>query len=209
MNRIFSRKLCAPQRRDGVERDAGQHFADTERLGRCGQRHKPRQGLGEPQAEAFGDVIGKAGRAHLRDREPAGREHERCGGEVALVGLDAEVVGARNVRDAVAEPHIDVSRRAFGEQHRDDGARGAVAEQLPERLLVIGDAMPLDQRDEVVLGVAVERRLVEMRIGRDEPLRFAIEIGEVAASASGDQDFRARPCRDVRAAAPWRRAARR
>ena len=51
--------------------------------------------------------------------------------------------------------------------------------------------MPLDQRDEIVLRVAVERRLVEMRIGRDEPVRRAIEIGEVAAPAAGDQDLRA------------------
>jgi hypothetical protein len=92
----------------------------------------------------------------------------------------------------VAEPDIDATRRAFGEQHRDDGARRAVAEQLSERLLVIGDAMPLDQRDEVVLRVTVERRLVEMRIGRDEPVRLAVEVGEVAAPAAGDEDFRAR-----------------
>ena len=91
----------------------------------------------------------------------------------------------------MAEPHIDTARRAFGEQHRDDRARRAVAEQLSERLLVIGDAMALDQRDEVVLRVAVERRLVEMRIGGDETLRRAMQVGEVAAPAAGDQDFRA------------------
>ena len=105
--------------------------------------------------------------------------------------VDAKLIGARTLGDACADPHIDAARRAFGEQHRDDGARRAVAEQLPERLLVIGDAMALDQRDEIMLRVAVERRLVEMRIGREEPVRRAMQVGEVAAPAARDQDFRA------------------
>ena len=51
--------------------------------------------------------------------------------------------------------------------------------------------MALDQRDEVVLGVAVERGFVEMRIGGEKPVRRAVQVGEVAAPAAGDQDLRA------------------
>jgi hypothetical protein len=51
--------------------------------------------------------------------------------------------------------------------------------------------MALDRRDEVVLRVAIRRGLVEMRVGGDETLRRAMQVGEVAAPAARDQDFRA------------------
>ena len=50
-----------------------------------------------------------------------------------------------------ASLHVDAGRGAFGQQHGHDLPRRAVAEQLAERLLVPGDAVPLDQGDEVVL----------------------------------------------------------
>ncbi len=86
-------------------------------------------------------------------------------------------------------PHIDANGGAFGQQHGHDLARRAVAKQLPQCLLVPGDAVLLDQGDEIMLGVAAERRLAEMRIGRDEALRPAVAVGEVAAPAARDQDL--------------------
>jgi hypothetical protein len=101
------------------------------------------------------------------------------------------LIGARDVGDAMRHAHVDMTRRAFGHQQCDDRPRRTVAEQLPERLLVIGDAVALHQSDEIMLRVAIERGFVEMRIGRDEAIRRAMQIGEVAASATRDQDFRA------------------
>lgn len=92
----------------------------------------------------------------------------------------------------MAKAHIDIARRAFGEQHRNDCARRAVAEQLTERLLVIGNAMAFDQRDEVVLGIAIERGFMKVRIGGQKSFRLAMQVGEIAPPAAGDQDFGAR-----------------
>src|SRR5690606_16183378 len=98
-----------------------------------------------------------------------------------LVPVDLAHLGAALQRD--------VARRAFGEQHVDDLPRRSVAEQLPERLLVPGDAVALHQREEVLRGVPAQRRLGEMGIGRDEPVGRRMDIGEVAAPAARDQDL--------------------
>ena len=155
------------------------------------QRHQPRQRLSDTQAEAARNVIGETGRAHFRDRQAAGRQHQRRRGEASVAGFHAETFGAGNIRDLAADPDIDAALRAFGQQHGDDGARRAIAEQLSERLLVIGDAMALNERNEIGLRVAAERRLAEVGIAGEKTIRRGIEIGEVAAPAAGDQDFRA------------------
>ena len=93
----------------------------------------------------------------------------------------------------LADPDVDTAPRAFGQQHGHDGARRAVAEQLAERLLVIGDAMALHQRDEIGLRVAAQRRPAEVRVARQKAIRRAVQIGEIAAAAAGDQDLGADP----------------
>ena len=52
---------------------------------------------------------------------------------------------------------------AFGDL--DDLLRRRVAEQLTQRLFVPGDAVAMDQRDEISGRVARQRRFGEMRIG--------------------------------------------
>ncbi len=84
---------------------------------------------------------------------------------------------------------LDASRAAFLFQHPDDVLRRAVAEQLSQRFFVIRDAMLFDERDEVLRRVARQRRLAEMRVRRKEIFRPAMQVGEVAAAAAGDQDF--------------------
>ncbi len=69
------------------------------------------------------------------------------------------------------EAQIDAACRAFGEQHGDDRPRRAVTEQLAQRLLVKGDAVASDQRDEIRLRIARERGGREMRIVRQKALR--------------------------------------
>ena len=92
----------------------------------------------------------------------------------------------------MAGAQVDRSGRTFLEQHRENLARRAVAEELAQRFFVIADTMALDHRDEVALGVAAERGFAEMRIGGEKALGRDLEVGEVAASAAGDQNFRAR-----------------
>src|SRR5690606_34231055 len=68
-----------------------------------------------------------------------------------------------------------------------------VAEQLPQRLLVPGDAVALDQRQEVLRRVPAQRRLGEMGMGRDEPVGRRMDVSEVAAPAARDQHLLSRP----------------
>ncbi len=78
---------------------------------------------------------------------------------------------------------------AFGLEHRQDVARRPVAEQLTQSFFVIGDAVLFDQRDEIGWGVARQGRLGKMRIGGNEILGLAVEVGEIAPPAARNQDF--------------------
>ena len=75
---------------------------------------------------------------------------------------------------------------------------GAVAEELAEGLLVIGDAVLLDQSDDVCGSEAGERGFGEVRVGGEEVFGAAVDVGEVAAAAAGDEDLFAGPVRRVR-----------
>jgi hypothetical protein len=78
---------------------------------------------------------------------------------------------------------------ALAQQQVEDVVGGAVAEELAEGLLVVGDAVLLDQGEEVLRGVAGERGLGEVRVGGEEVFRRGVEVGEVAAASAGDEDF--------------------
>jgi len=80
-------------------------------------------------------------------------------------------------------------RPALRFQQVDDVLRGAVAEELPEGLFVIGNAMFFDERDEIRRRVAGQRGLGEVFVPGDELLGLAIDICEIAAASAGDQDF--------------------
>ena len=49
--------------------------------------------------------------------------------------------------------------------------------------------MAFHQRDKIPLSVARQRRLAEVRIGREKIFRRDVEVGEVAAPAAGDENF--------------------
>src|SRR3954463_235648 len=72
-------------------------------------------------------------------------------------------------------------------EHRDNLASRAVAKKLAECLFVIRNLVLLNQRDEVSRLVTCQRRFGEVRIGREEVFGAAMNVGEVAASAAGDQ----------------------
>jgi hypothetical protein len=54
---------------------------------------------------------------------------------------------------------------------------------------VIGDAVLVHQLDEVPGRVAGQRRLAEVRVGRQEVGRCGAGVGEVAAATAGHQDL--------------------
>src|ERR1700742_3902408 len=68
-----------------------------------------------------------------------------------------------------------------------------IAEQLAQGLLVIRNAMLLNEGEEILWRVTSERRLGKVRIARQEVFRAAVDIGEIAAAAAGDENFLSRP----------------
>jgi len=107
--------------------------------------------------------------------------------------------GVRGVRDELSgsadltnfriqkDGHVGVV--AFGLEHAENVAGGAVAEKLAESFLVVGDAVLFDEGDEIGGSVAGQCGFGEVRVGGEKVFRLAVKVGEVAASAAGDQNF--------------------
>src|SRR5579871_3143085 len=79
-----------------------------------------------------------------------------------------------------------------GDQEFDDILGALVAEQLAVLLFVVGNRPRLDQGDEILRGEPREDGRDERGIRRDIVGRSGVEVGEVAAAASGNQDLRGR-----------------
>jgi hypothetical protein len=202
-------ELCLAAGDDRVDRDAGQRLQPLQRVRLEGQRHEGGPRLDQLQPEPGCDVVAESGRAHLRDRLAPAGDDQRAATHRAAGQADGEAIrGLLDAVDAGGQPEVDGGRLQLLEQHVDDLPRRAVAEQLAERLLVVANAVALDELDEVVLGMALQRRDAEMRVLRQEILRRSVDVGEVAAAATGDADLLSRRGRVVdeqhRAAPPSR-----
>ena len=177
-------RFCNHFRRNARER-AEQCFLPAQR-----QRHQSGPRLDHLQPEFARQIIGKAGRAHLRDRRAAGGDDERRGGRGAVPHGDAILaVGVADVADRVGERDLHPAPIAFVLQHRDDLLGRSVAEELPERLFVPGDLVRIDQRDEIRRRVATERRFGIMRVGRDIAIGCGVDVGEIAPPPARNQDL--------------------
>jgi hypothetical protein len=103
--------------------------------------------------------------------------------------VDDESFAVTDLSDVLVKRNANTGGAAFRFQHGDNVARGAIAEELAERFFVISDSISLDQRDEITGRVAGERRSGEMWVGGEEAVGCAVEVGEVAAAAAGDEDL--------------------
>ena len=59
----------------------------------------------------------------------------------------------------------------------------------PSVFFVPGDAVLFDQGEEILWRVARQGGPAEMRVFGKETIRRAVQVGEIAASAAGDEDF--------------------
>ena len=155
-------------------------------------------------------IIGKTGRAHLRDRRPAGGDHQRGRGGVWGPIIDAEqpvgmvdfadriaAVTSRPRRARIRASSIATICRAEPSQNNCPSVFSCQAMRCAST-----SAMKSGRR------VARQRRLREMRVGRQETVGRGVQIGEIAPPAARNQDFLARLVGMVDAAAPAARAAR-
>ncbi len=134
----------------------------------------------------------------------------------AFAVCHAELVAAADLANLCVQEDADARRPALFFQHGDDLSRRTVAKQLAQRLLVIADAMLFDERNEIGWRVARQSRLGEVRISTEKVFGPAVNVGEIAAPAAGNQDLLAQsgpraqaPRRGVRACPPrWRTSGR-
>ena len=175
-------------RLDG-EREAGEGAHEVEGFAVEGQGDETGSGGEDGDVELVGEVVGEGGGTEFGDGEAAGGDDEGGGGEGFLVGLDLEGAGAGDGGDGAGEEELNLGGFAFGSEHGDDLAGGAVAEELAEGLFVVGDFVALDLGDEVVGGVAVEGGGGEAGVLGDEAVGGGVDVGEVAAPAAGYEDF--------------------
>jgi hypothetical protein len=82
-----------------------------------------------------------------------------------------------------------VAGAAFGFEHANDLSGGMVAEKLAERFFVVGDAMFFDEGNEIGWGITRKGGFGEVWVGGEKIFRLAMDVREVAAPASGDEDF--------------------
>ncbi len=138
------------------------------------------------QTKPAGDLVAKAGCPHFRDGFSSG-----CDDKMPAPNFCSPIAGKRD-RKAVISPlkafqcgseaQFACRARHLIHQHCDDILGGIIAEELPERLFVIGNAMFLDQRNEIMLRVSAKRRFCEMWVVRQKVSCARADIGEVAAT---------------------------
>ena len=170
--------------------NSGQITEARQRFGPEAERHQCRARGHDVQAELLGDAVAKRAGAYFRHRQPAARHHQGARPACALIGVDDKPLpftryGTHFARHAP----VHATALAFAFQHVDDLLRAVDAEQLAQRSLLVPDAVALHQRNEMLRRVARQCGAAEVRILRQEILRLAMPVGEVAAPAAGDADF--------------------
>ena len=104
-----------------------------------------------------------------------------------MAGGDAKGAGLGDFRDAAVELQRHARPFTFALEQFDDLSRADVAEELAELLLVMGYAVPLDERDEGCRGESGERGFVEVRVAGEIILGSGVDVREIAAATAGNQ----------------------
>jgi hypothetical protein len=139
--------------------------------------------------ELAGEVVAERGGAHFGDGETASGDDKSRRAEFVARRAQNKFAEALDFRDARVQKNLDLSGATFGFEKIGDFRRGVIAEELAERFFVIGDAALFDEGDEILWRVARERGFCEMGIGGEEIFGSGVEIGKVAATSTGDEDF--------------------
>jgi hypothetical protein len=144
-------------------------------------------GFDDGVVELAGEVVAEGGCAHFWDGEASGGDDDGRGGDGALSGFDAKFpVGVGDGEDGGGELDAGAGVGALAEEQVEDVVGGAVAEELAEGFLVVGDGVFFDEGDEVARGVAGEGGLGEVGVGGEKVFGRGVEVGEVAAASAGD-----------------------
>ena len=183
-------KALAVAAHQAVDRGAGQLAAQLLELVGDGERHEPGAGRQQFMAELPGHLVTETGGAQRRDRQTARGDHQGFTAQFTQGGL--QLIAAFELGDCLdggVQVQAHAGLDALVEQHAEDVAGLVVAEQLAEFLLVVRHAVLGHQPDEIPLCITGQGRFAEVRVVREEVGRLGVHVGEVAAAATGHQDF--------------------
>ena len=186
--------VCRPGFNQHRQRQSGQLGIGRPGVAVKRQRHQPGTGLNQAQAKLAGQAVAKISRADFWDRQPArGHYHLRrfyqSFATVNLIASGAQPIRVNHAFDATSLPTHYLAGDAFRQQHVDEVFRRMVAKQLAFVLFMKGNAVALQQFDEVLRRVARQGRATKMRVLAEELRGCRALVGEVAAAAARDTDF--------------------
>ncbi len=177
---------------DDRRRDAGE--AGKMRALRTGEGQRNERGAAgfDGDAELARDVVAETSGADFGNGEASGGDDESGSRVEGVAGGDGERAAgivAAHFMNVGGDEDAHLGVLALAHQHVDDLLRGAVAEELAQRLLVPCDAVALDETDEVGGRVACQGRFGKVGIGGEEIVGAGVQIGEIASATAGDEDL--------------------
>ena len=155
-------------------------------------RYQAGPGLKNFQAKLAGQPVAEVGGAGLRNRQASGGDHQNGRPKLSLASAHDKFIAAVYFFNRDLRQQMNAGIRTFLFEHPQDVLRGAVAEELTQGLFVIRNVMLLHQRDKIRRRVPDQRGFYEVRICRDKVFRLAMKVGEIAASAAGDENLLSR-----------------
>ena len=152
---------------------------------RRSQRHQRRPRCHHPQPKLPSQIKRQPRCPHLRNRKPPCRHHQHRSPILPHHKLPVLLHG----RHPMPRHNLHPRRRALGLQHRHNLRRAPIAKQLPQRLLVPGNPMLLDELNELQRRIPRQCRLRKMWVLAQEVLGLHDAIREVAPPPARNQNL--------------------
>ena len=99
------------------------------------------------------------------------------------------MVGVLDAFDGAFRVQLHTGLTAFGAKKVHDLSRGSAAEELAQSFFVICNVVLLHQLDEFAGGITREGGSAEVWVVGEIIFRAGMEIGEIAATTAGDENF--------------------
>ncbi len=143
----------------------------------------------EWMAKLAGQLVAEGGGAHFRDGETSCGDDQSGRAKFDGTGAQDEFGDPPDFSNARIQEDLHVGSATFGFEHVGDSGGGIIAEELAESFFVISDVMFFDEGEKIGGREAGKRGFGEVGIGRNEVIRFGVNVGEIAAAAAGNEDF--------------------
>lgn len=141
------------------------------------------------QPELPRKIIPQSGGADFWYGKTARRDDQDGSAKLSGIGMHHKFRAVPDFPNCGVEKYFDAGFAALRFEHIGDVLCTAIAEKLAERLLVIGNTMFFDERDEVRWRVSRQGGLREVFVGTDEIFGVAMNVREVAAAAARDKNL--------------------